>query len=249
MVRRETLAAQDLVSTHDVLRPVYALTAVTAVAAVATGAFAPPDAVQGQWMRLMYLHVPAAWLAYLAFAVVAGSGVAHLRSRSAASDRWAQAAAEVGTCATALTLVTGSVWGRAVWGVWWAWDARLVSTAAMLLLYTAVLAMRALDPTSARQRLRTAVAGVLAFSVVPVVHFSVLWWSTLHQRATIMGAPGQAPPIDPRMALALSLSVVAVSAVGLVAMVLRVERLAGRRSGRPKVPNGEFLGTSAEGAR
>lgn len=231
------------------LRPVFAVTAVTALAAVATGLAAPPDAVQGQWMRLMYLHVPAAWLAYLAFAVVACAGVAHLRTRSRASDRWAQAAAEVGVCATALTLVTGSVWGHAVWGVWWAWDARLVSTAAMLLVYTAVLAVRALDPTAPRQRTGAAVAGVAALAVVPVVHFSVVWWSTLHQRPTIMTSPGQAHPIDPRMALALSLAVVAASGLGLVVMALRVERLARCRSGTAEVARGRPTGARAEEAR
>ena len=105
---------------------------------------APPDAVQGDAQRLMYLHVPAAWIAYLAFAVTAAASALWLwtRTRSPVWDRIAGASAELGVVFTALTLVLGSLWGRPVWGVWWAWDARLVTTAVLLFLYLGYLALR-----------------------------------------------------------------------------------------------------------
>ena len=114
---------------------------------------APPDAVQRDAQRLMYLHVPAAWLAYLAFGV------------------------------TALTLVLGSLWGRPVWGIWWAWDARLVTTAVLFFLYIGYLALRRI-PGPGRAT-RCAIAALIAFVDVPIVHFSVDWWRTLHQEGTV----------------------------------------------------------------
>ncbi len=195
--------------------------AATAVAVVAAST-APKDAVQGQWQRLMYLHVPAAWLAYLCFALVLTAGLCHLRWGWAAADRWGRAAAEVGVGATVVTLAVGSAWGRAVWGVWWTWDARLVSTAVMLLVYVVHLSLRALPGREESVRRRAAITGTVGFLVVPVVHFSVVWWTTLHQSATVFGAPGDVPPIDPRMGLALGLSVVAATAVGLTGIVWRL---------------------------
>lgn len=213
---------------RDLFRILSAAAALTTAGALAAAVLAPPDAVQGQWQRLMYVHVPAAWVAYLCFAGVLVACVMDLRRPSRGSVRWATAAAEVGVVATAVTLVSGSVWGRGVWGVWWTWDARLVSTAMMFLLYLGYVALLRTDADAGQVRRRTAVFGCVAFAIVPVVHFSVLWWHTLHQRPTILDATSGPPPIDPRMALALSLAVVAVSVIGLLAVLLRVEAL-GRR--------------------
>ncbi len=119
-------------------------------AAVIAGAvIAPPDRIQGQAARLMYLHVPAAWTAYLAFAVVLVCSVQFLRSREMRWDRYGRVAGEIGVVMTALTIVVGSVWGRLVWGVWWAWDPRLVSTAMLLLVYAGYLAVRHIDADAA----------------------------------------------------------------------------------------------------
>ena len=110
---------------------------------------APPDAVQGDAQRLMYLHVPAAWIAYLAFGVTALGSALWLwpRTRATVWDRVAGASAELGVIITALTLVLGSLWGRPVWGVWWAWDARLVTTAVLFFLYLGYLALRRIPAT------------------------------------------------------------------------------------------------------
>lgn len=203
------------------MTPLLAGTGTVTGSALIAVMMAPPDAVQGQWQRLMYVHVPAAWLAYLCFAgVLAASCVQLRRPASRLAARWGRAAAEVGVAATGVTLVAGSIWGHAVWGVWWAWDARLVSTAVMFLIYLTYLALRWTD---GRTPGRAATwVGVLGFGIVPVVHFSVIWFTTLHQQATLLAPPTQTPPIDPRMAVALGLSVLAFTALGVLAVTLRM---------------------------
>lgn len=148
---------------------------------------APKDAVQSDAQRLMYLHVPAAWIAYLAFTVTAVSSGLWLWSRTRAPvwDRLAGASAELGVVFTALTLVMGSLWGRPVWGVWWAWDARLVTTAVLFFLYLGYLALRRVPAAPEARAKRCAIAALIAFADVPIVHFSVTWWRTLHQKATV----------------------------------------------------------------
>jgi len=148
---------------------------------------APPDAVQSDAQRLMYLHVPSAWIAYLAFGVTALSSALYLwrRTRSPVWDRLAGASAELGVLFTGMTLLMGSLWGRPVWGVWWAWDARLVTTAVLFFLYVGYLALRRVPaPIDARAK-RCAIAALVAFVDVPIVHFSVDWWRTQHQQATV----------------------------------------------------------------
>lgn len=169
---------------------------------------APPDAVQGDAQRLMYLHVPAAWLAYLAFGVTAVASALYLwpRTRSVVWDRVAGASAELGVLFTGLTLVLGSLWGRPVWGIWWAWDARLVTTAVLFFLYVGYLALRRI-PGAGREK-RCAIAALIAFVDVPVVHFSVEWWRTLHQQGTVFNEELSAQ-IHGKMALALWWSVLA----------------------------------------
>jgi heme exporter protein C len=148
---------------------------------------APPDNVQSDAQRLMYLHVPSAWIAYLAFGVTAIASALYLwrRTRSPVWDRLAGASAELGVMFTGLTLVLGSLWGRPVWGVWWAWDARLVTTAVLFFLYVGYLALRRVPAPVETRAKRSAIAALIAFVDVPIVHFSVDWWRTLHQQATV----------------------------------------------------------------
>ena len=136
---------------------------------------APPDEVQSDAQRLMYLHVPAAWIAYLAFGVTALASALWLwpRTRSTVWDRVAGASAELGVIFTGLTLVLGSLWGRPVWGVWWAWDARLVTTAVLFFLYLGYLALRRIPGAPDARAKRCAIAALIAFVDVPIVHFSV----------------------------------------------------------------------------
>jgi heme exporter protein C len=199
--------------------------AATAVlAAVLALVVAPPDAVQGQAQRLMYVHVPAAWLAYLTFTVTLVGSVAYLITRDLKWDRRAQAAAELGVGMTALTLVEGSLWGRPVWGTWWVWDPRLVTTAVLLLVYLGYLSVRGLSDDRAAGARRAAAVGIIGFVDIPVVHFSVVWWRTLHQPPTLL-SPDPAP-IDPRMLAALLVALVAFTLAGAVVYRRRVRGLA-----------------------
>lgn len=203
-----------------------------AVAATVTGGLlAPPDEVQGAAQRLMYLHVPAAWVAYAAFAVVLAASAAYLMGGDLRWDRFARAAAELGVLLTATAIATGSLWGHLVWGTWWAWDPRLVSTALLLLTYAGYLALRralaertgAGDGADHRVARPAAVVGIAGFLLVPVVHFSVVWWRSLHQPATVL-APHR-PPIDPRMGAALLLAVAAATVAAGCLLLRRVVQL------------------------
>lgn len=186
-------------------------------------AVAPADQMQGDAARLLYVHVPAAWTAYLCYAVVLSASVKVLRGGGPRWDRAALAAAEVGVAMTALTIAVGSVWGRAVWGVWWAWDPRLVSTALLLLVYAGYLALRRIDVGADGSR-RAARLGIAGVALIPVVHFSVVWWRSLHQPATLL-APSTRPPIDAVMATTLALAVTAFTLGAAWLVARRMARL------------------------
>ena len=193
------------------------------VALVVLGLFvAPPDAVQGDAQRLMYLHVPAAWIAYLAFGVTSIASLLYLwpRTRSLVWDRIAGASAELGVVFTGLTLLLGSLWGRPVWGVWWAWDARLVTTAVLFFLYVGYLALRRVPAALDVRAKRSAIAALIAFVDVPIVHFSVTWWRTLHQEGTVFNDKLDAE-IHGTMALALWVGVLAFTLLYVFLLDLR----------------------------
>ncbi|WP_233495679.1 cytochrome c biogenesis protein CcsA [Geodermatophilus sp. TF02-6] len=200
-------------------------------AAVLALLVAPPDAVQGQPQRLMYVHVPAAWLAYLSFAAVLVASVAHLVTRDLRWDRRARAAAELGVGMTALAIALGSIWGRPVWGAWWVWDPRLVTTVVLLLVYLGHLSVRGLGDDPATGARRAAAVGVIGFVNVPVVHFSVVWWRTLHQPASVL-SPDPAP-MDPRMATALGVAVLAFTLAGVLVVRRRLRVLAAAGPAEP----------------
>lgn len=168
---------------------------------VAAFGYAPREVIQGNVQRIMYLHVPSVLTAYLAFGLVLIGSAAYLVTRRAGWDRLAAAAAEIGVVFTAVTIVSGSIWGRPTWGVWWTWDARLTSTAVLLLVYVGYLLLRAMvDEPEARARY-AAVVGIVGAANIPIVHFSVKWWRALHQPSTILGP--EPSPIATPIALAL----------------------------------------------
>ena len=149
--------------------------------------FSPEDRDQGEAVRLLYLHVPTIWVAYLAFIVTAIASATYLLSKkkSLGWDRLAGASAELGTAFVAVTLVIGALWGRLTWGVFWQWDARLTTTALLFVTYVGYLAVRGLEGTHEQRARRSAVVGMLAVLLLPLVHFSVTLWRSLHQTATI----------------------------------------------------------------
>jgi heme exporter protein C len=153
----------------------------------------PPDITQGESVRIMYAHVPSAWLAYLAFIVsaIASAGYLWKRTRSLTWDRIAGASAEIGVLFMAITLVTGALWGRITWGVFWTWDARLTTTALLFVTYLGYLAVRGLGGTHHQRAKRSAVLALLAVFEIPLVHFSVRLWNSLHQEATVANPNGE----------------------------------------------------------
>jgi heme exporter protein C len=152
----------------------------------------PADAKQGDAVRLLYLHVPAAEMTYVAFAVAAVCSAAYLwrRTRSATWDRVANASVEIGVVLCALMLVTGSLWGRLTWGVFWTWDARVTSSALLFVMFLGYLAVRTLEGSPEQRARRSAVVCLIAILDVPLVHFSVDWFRTLHQKPTFVARGG-----------------------------------------------------------
>jgi heme exporter protein C len=144
----------------------------------------PPDG-QGDAMRLIYVHVPSAFTMYIPFTLTFVGSLLWLWKKSVWWDTLAGAAAEVGVLFTACCLATGSLWGRPTWGTYWDWDPRLTSTAMMLLMYLGYLAVRRLPADLAVRNRRAAIVGLAAFVNVPITHFAVDWWRSLHQDATI----------------------------------------------------------------
>ncbi len=192
-------------------------------ALVVTALFAlvisPREAVQGNVFRLIYVHVPSAWLAYLAFTVVLIGSIAYLVTRKIRWDRMAAASAEIGVLFTALTIVIGSLWAKPVWGTYWTWDPRLTATAIMLLIYLGYLAVRKLPDDPAKRARWAAVVGIVGFVDIPIVHLSVRWWRGLHQApARLLGVPKMAP----LMGVALMIAVVAFTILYLYLMALRM---------------------------
>ncbi len=164
------------------------LALVGVAATVWLGLFVTPNAVfYGDLVRLLYIHPPLAWVAFLAFGVASISSLLYLwpRTRSERWDRLAGASAEVGVIFIGLTLVTGSIWGRTTWGVWWTWDPLLTTTALLFVLYLGYLALRRMPGDRDVVARRAAIGALIAFIDVPIVYFSVTWWRSLHQPPTV----------------------------------------------------------------
>ncbi|SSC69506.1 unnamed protein product [Ciceribacter sp. T2.26MG-112.2] len=153
------------------------------------------DYQQGDTVRIMYVHVPAAWLAMLCYSVMAISAIGTLVWRHPLADVSHKAAAPLGAAFTLISLITGSLWGKPMWGTWWVWDARLTSVFVLFLMYLGLIALnRAMDDASKAARL-SAVLILVGFVNIPIIKFSVEWWNTLHQPASVIRMDG--PTIDP----------------------------------------------------
>ncbi len=147
----------------------------------------PKEAVQGNVQRLFYFHLPVAWIAYLAFFLVFIFSILHLRKRSAQWDRWAYSSAELGVVFTSATIVSGIIWAKPIFGVWWTWDARLTTTALLWLIYVGYLMVGAYSESSEKSSRLRAVVGILGFVVVPINYLSVYLWDTVHVEPIVGG--------------------------------------------------------------
>ena len=170
---------------------------------------APPDALQGDVQRIMYLHLPSILTAYLSFFLVFIGSCLYLWKREKRDDNLAHSAAELGVLFTALTIIEGSIWGKPTWGVWWTWDARLTLTAILLLIYSGYLMLRSLIDDEDRAALSAAILGIIGFLDIPLIHMSVYWWRTLHQPPSIL-RPDKLPweNVHPAMLTALVINFV-----------------------------------------
>ena len=182
--------------------------------------FSPPDYQQGEAVRLMYVHVPAAWMAMFTYAVMAVFAFSHLVWRAPLADLAAAAAAPMGVIFTAIALATGMLWGKPMWGAFWVWDARLTSVLVMFFIYLGVIALRqSIDDATKAARLAAILTLVGAINL-PIIHFSVYWWNTLHQQATILRL-GK-PTIAGSMLAPLAVLTIGYTLLFATAMVLRL---------------------------
>ena len=205
------------------MRVLGAVTVVARAAGLVAGlGLAPREVTQGNVQRIMYLHVPSVWVAYVAFAVVFVASIAYLAKRGDAADRFAHASAEVGVVFTGVTIATGSIWGKPTWGTWWTWDARLTSVSILFVMYLGYLLLRGMIDDRERGARYAAVLGIVAAFNIPLVHFSVIWWRTLHQPPSLM-TPG---PAMPRVIItALLVNFVAFSLLSVYFVAKRVHLL------------------------
>ena len=202
------------------LRLLYAATALAALAGVVLALSTPPEAVQRTYARILHIHVPSAWLAFLAFGVTAFGSIMWRLRRKMVWDRLAASSAEIGVLFTGLALLTGAIWGKPVWGVFFDWgDARMASTAVMFLVYLGYLALRRFSPDREAAANRASILGIVAVVQVPLVYFSVNLFRTLHQTQSIRldGAT-----MDPSMVIALLVNLGAFTLIYISFLVARM---------------------------
>ena len=175
----------------------------------------PPERDMGHLQKILYVHVPSAWNAFIAFFVVAVSSLLYLWKGEERHDLLAASAAEVGTLFTGLTLLLGSIWGRPTWGVWWTWDPRLTSTAVLFIVFVGYLALRSFVDDADRRAQWSAAVGILGALNVPIVYMSVKWWRTLHQ---MQSSPST---IDPEYVIGLRTNGIAILLVLIYFIIKR----------------------------
>lgn len=221
-----------------------ALAGASLVVGVGMAAASPPDRLQGEFAKLLYVHVPTSWLAFLAFGVTMVASIGWLARKQWRWDDIASASAEIGIVFTVLSLLTGMLWGSEVWGVAWDWgDARLTSTAIMLFVYIGYMALRRAITDDTTRADRSAVVGIAAFAMVPVVYFSVNLFRTLHQTQSIrpdgstMGGEFVAP---------LLVNLAAFTILYLYLLLTR-RRLAAADRDRPVVSDADVMAPDLDG--
>lgn len=191
------------------------------IAGLALGLFvAPPDYQQGESVRIMYVHVPAAWMALLVYSSMAAASAVALIWKHPLADLTAKAAAPIGACFTFIALATGALWGQPIWNTWWVWDARLTSMLILFFLYLGHIALSNAFEDPARGARAAAILALVGFVNVPIIHFSVERWSTLHQRASVFRLDG--PTIHSSMLVPLLLMALAFTGYFLTVLILRL---------------------------
>jgi heme exporter protein C len=196
---------------------------------------APPERYMGDVYRIMFVHVPAAWLALVAYTVTLVASIIFLWRASRLADWIAEASAEIGVLFNAILLVTGSIWGKPTWGVFWTWDPRLTTAAIMFLAFAGYLALRRLIEIPEKAAVWSAIAAIIIYADIPLVWFSVKWWNSLHQ---LQSSPATVSPV---MVTALRLNAFAFLFLYLGFMAWRV-RIAAKRAKHLEMPELESQG-------
>jgi heme exporter protein C len=181
----------------------------------------PEDYQQGEMVRLMYLHVPSAWMCMGAYMVVAIASAVSIIWRHPLADITAKAAAPIGMMFTVLALITGSLWGKPMWGAWWVWDARLTSVLVLFFLYLGYMAIWSAFEDQAKAARAAAILALVGVINIPIIKFSVDWWNTLHQPASILRLDG--PTIDESMLWRLLAMIVAFKLYFAVVLLWRMK--------------------------
>lgn len=184
-------------------------------------AVAPPDYQQGEAARIMYVHVPAAWMASFLYGAMALLSASFLIWRHPLADVLAREAAPIGAVFTAVTLVTGMFWGKPMWGAYWVWDARLTSVLILFLLYLGYIALSMNGENQERTKISCAWLALIGAINLPIIKFSVEWWNTLHQPASILRMGGSR--IDGSMLTPLLFMIVAFTALAMILLLVRAE--------------------------
>jgi len=210
---------------------------------------APPDYQQGHTVKIMFIHVPSAWLAMMGYLLIAASSFGLLVFRHPLADVSAKAAAPIGATFTLLALVTGSLWGKPMWGTYWVWDARLTSVLVLFFLYLGLMALRSSIEDEALAARLTAILGLVGVAVLPVIKFSVDWWNTLHQPASVLKVGG--PAIHPSILVPLLVNAAGITllffALHMKAMRNEILRRRVRALTRSEVERGGRLAPGAAG--
>ena len=187
---------------------------------------APPDYQQGETVKIIFIHVPAAWLAMFGYMLIAVAALGTLIWRHPLADVAAKTAAPIGATFTFIALVTGSLWGKPMWGTYWVWDARLTSVLVLFLLYLGLLALWQAIEEPGRAGRAAAILALVGAVNIPIIHYSVVWWNTLHQPASVFRVGG--PAMDPSllapllvMALAFTLLFILLHLISMRAEILR----------------------------
>ncbi len=183
----------------------------------------PPDYQQGDSVRIMYIHVPSAWMSMMVYTVMAGASASFLIWRHPLADIASRASAPLGAGFTLITLITGSLWGKPMWGAWWVWDARLTSVLVLFFMYIGYIALSDSYATQERGKKICAIMALVGFVNIPIIRFSVEWWNTLHQPASIIRSGGVA--IDNAMLIPLFSMGIAFTLIYFTLLLIRMKTM------------------------
>ncbi|TDJ51707.1 MAG: cytochrome C assembly protein [Nitrospina sp.] len=184
--------------------------------------YAPTEKTEGMVQRIMYFHIPSAWIAFFAFFVVFLCSILYLWKKDREWDIYAMASAEIGVMFCTLVLITGPIWAKPIWGTWWVWDARLTSTLVLWLIYVAYIMLRLQSEAGSMRAKYAAVIGIVGFLDIPLIHFSVLWWRTFHPAPKIITSEGLGAGMDTSMLITLVISLGAFTLIYFLLMGQRV---------------------------